>query len=119
MGIARTRGAAGEALASAYLTLVGCEVMARNTRIADVEVDVLARERETAVVVEVKLRSRADYGGAVLAVSRSQGERLLRAARVLSSQHDGPVRVDVIAIDLEEDGLSLRHYRGALSGPPW
>jgi len=115
MGIARTHGIAGEALAAAYLTLAGCEVVARNTRIADVEVDLLARDGRTAVVVEVKLRARGEYGGAANAVTRTQRERLLRAARVLVSQHDGPVRVDVIALDLEEDGLALRHYRGALT----
>jgi putative endonuclease len=116
MGIARVHGVAGETLAAAYLTLAGCEVVAQNTRIADVEVDVLAREHDTAVIVEVKFRMRGDYGGAALAVSRLQQERLVRAARVLATQHAGPVRVDVIAIDLEEDGLAVRHYRNALTG---
>jgi len=116
MGIASVHGAAGETLAAAYLTLAGCEVVAQNTRIADVEVDVLAREDETAMIVEVKFRKHGDYGGAALAVSRLQQERLLRAARVLAAQHAGPVRVDVVAIELEEDGLALRHYRNALTG---
>lgn len=114
MGIAQRNGTAGETLAAAYLTLRGCDVVARNTRIAGVEVDVLADEGPTRLLVEVKLRSRDDYGGAALAVSRVQSERLRRAARAVAAATRRPVRVDVIAIELAGEELALRHYPGAI-----
>ena len=42
MGIARDHGAAAEDLAAAYVRLLGWEVVARNTRLAGVEVDLVA-----------------------------------------------------------------------------
>ncbi len=41
--------------------------------------------------------------------------RLRRAALALLAQEGGPVRVDVIAMDLTVDGLSLRHVRNAVT----
>ena len=115
MGIASTRGRAGEALAAAYLELSGCDVLARNHRLAGVEVDVLALDGRCRVVVEVKLRTRVDYGGAALAVDRAKRARLLRAAHALAGAGSGPVRVDVVAITLDPEGAAIRHYRNALT----
>ena len=115
MGRAQDRGRAGEALAAAYLELVGLEVLRRNARLAGVEVDLIAREGRTRVVVEVKLRNRSDYGGAAAAVDGAKCARLRRAARGLLAEEDGPVRVDVVAMDLVADGLALRHIRDAVT----
>lgn len=114
MGRAQDHGRAAETLAAAYLQIAGLEVTQRNVRLAGVEVDLVAREEETRVVVEVKLRNRADYGGAAAAVDARKRERLRRAARALLAAEGGPVRVDVIAMDLTADGLSLRHVRSAV-----
>ena|SRR3989442_4452344 len=131
MGFAQTRGRAGEALAAAYYELLGCQVLARNLKLGGVEVDLLVSDRGTRVLVEVKLRGRSDFGGAALAVDRAKRERLLRAARALESGA-GPagartrvprearsghtaLRIDVVAIEPVDDGLTLRHYRGAVS----
>lgn len=114
MGQAQVHGRAGEALAAAYLTLVGLEVVRRNVRLSGVEVDLVAREGRTRVLVEVKLRGRTDFGGAAGAVDSRKQERLRRAARALLGEEEGPVRVDVVAMDLTADGLALRHVRDAV-----
>lgn len=114
MGIAQARGVAGEQMAASYFELIGCPVVARNTRLAGVEVDLVVTDGETRVLVEVKTRGRGDFGGAALAVDARKRQRLLRAARTLT--HDGvPVRIDVIALETSGDGASLRHYRGAVT----
>jgi len=115
MGTGNVRGARGESLAGAWLELAGCPVIGRNVRLGGVEVDLLAEDGETRVVVEVKLRGRADYGGAALAVDRRKRERLVRAARALQQSGAKAVRIDVIAIETEADGLTLRHYRNAVT----
>jgi putative endonuclease len=115
VGSAKTRGDGGEALAAAYLELVGIRTRARNHRVAGVEVDLIALDGATHVVVEVKLRGRVDYGGAALAVDRAKRERLMRAARAIGANGAARVRIDVVAIELEADGLSLRHYRNAVA----
>jgi putative endonuclease len=114
MGVANIRGRAGEALAAAYLELAGCDVLARNHRLAGVEVDVVAREARCRVVVEVKLRNRGDYGGAAAAVDVRKQSRLLRAAQALVGDGAGPVRIDVITVELESTGARIVHYRDAI-----
>jgi putative endonuclease len=113
MGVARSRGSAAEALAAAYLDLTGCRVVERNVRVGGVEIDVVALDGETRVLVEVKYRGRADFGGAAAALDWRQRDRLLRAAAVMAARGER-VRVDVVAIETEEHGAILRHYRHAV-----
>jgi putative endonuclease len=116
MSVAGDRGAAAEAMAASYFELIGCGIEARNVRLDGVEVDLVAQEGGTRVLVEVKCRGRSDFGGAALAVDHRKRFRLLRAAAALQRGHPGPVRIDVVAVDLVPDGASLRHYRGAVTG---
>ena len=114
MGLARARGTAAETLAAAYLELVGWAVEARNVRIAGVEVDIVAREGRTAVLIEVKYRTRSDYGGADAAIDARKRERLRRAA-LTASARGSDVRIDVLSLEPAPDGLVLRHHRNAVT----
>jgi putative endonuclease len=111
MGLTRERGRAGERLAEAYLELLGARPCGRNVRIAGVEVDLVVDDGPVRVLVEVKLRSRGDYGGAALAVDHRKRHRLLRAASALVQTGISRVRVDVVTIDLDPDGARVSRYR--------
>ena len=115
MGLARDHGAAAEDLAAAYLSLLGWELTARNTRLAGVEIDLVAREGRTMVLVEVKYRARADFGGAIGAIDARKCERLRRAALAASAGRSD-VRVDIVSIEPSADGLVLTHHRNAVTG---
>ena len=115
MGIAQQRGRAGEALAVAYLELVGCRVVARNVRLGGVVVDVVVDAGATRVLVVVRLRTRTDFGGAAATVDHHKQQRLVRAAHALEQQGAAQVRVDVVAVDLAADGVTLTHYRNAVT----
>ena len=115
MGLAQERGRAGEALAAAYLELLGCRVVARNARLGGGEVDIVVDDGATRVLVEVRLRTRNDFGGAAATVDRIKRARLVRAARALEQQGVSRVRVDVIAVDLAAGGATLTHYRNAVT----
>ena len=114
MGLPNMRGHAGESLALAYLELIGCRVRERNPHIGGVEVDALVEDGADTVLVEVKLRSRADYGGAAAAVDPVKRGRLLRAASALVGRGHERVRIDVVTVDLTREGAELRHYRSAV-----
>jgi putative endonuclease len=114
MGIAGERGRAAEIIAAATLELSGLRIEAHNVRLAGAEVDLLAAEGRTQVVVEVKFRNRSDYGGAAGAVDRRKRERLLRAASALIAQGHGEVRIDVVTVELVPGGAEVRHHRGAV-----
>ncbi len=116
MGFAQDRGRVGEALAADWLALAGYRVLARNQRFGGVEVDLVAAEGEVVVLVEVRLRARSPWGVAVDTLGRRKLQRLVQAARAAEQQGASRVRVDVIAIDVEPEGLTLRHVRNAVSG---
>ena len=96
-----------------FLELEGYTVLERNSRHAEVEVDVLARQATLLVLVEVKLRR---YGivGATEGLRPLQAQRLRRAARALLVRHPWAeaVRLDVLGLDWREGELRLSHLRG-------
>jgi putative endonuclease len=109
-------GQAGEDLACAYLLRKGLRIVERNFRCRSGEIDVIARDGETLVFVEVKERAGASHGGAIEAVTRAKRARVVRAARLYAAQHalsEAAVRFDVIAIDLAPEGPQVRHEAGA------
>jgi len=116
MGVAQDRGRAGEALAAAYLELMGCRLVARNVRLGGVEVDLVVDDGPSRVLVEVRLRSRGDYGGAAETLGPAKRDRLRRAASVLVQQGVRHPRVDVVAVDLTPTGAVIAHYRNAVTG---
>ena len=114
MGLAQIRGDAGEKLAESYLELTGHELLARNVRLGGVEVDRVMRDGAVIVLVEVKTRTRRDFGGAVAAIDARKRQRLIRAVRAVGRRHRW-VRVDVVTVEPEDDGIRIRHYRNAVT----
>ncbi len=88
----------------------------RNWRTRFGEIDIVAEESGTLVFVEVRSRSTSDRGSA----AESVGPRKQRQLRLLADQylqatgHDGPCRIDVIAIDLLPAGPRISHLRNAV-----
>jgi len=106
-------GPRGEHLAAAYLEWSGCEILARNVRVADVELDIVARDADWLVVAEVKVRT-SQRETAADALRPAQRRRLGRAARALlarSAWAEG-VRIDVVGIDVRDGEVRLQHWRG-------
>lgn len=94
-------GRDGEAFAEQFLTGKGWRILARNWRSAGAEVDLVGRDGETLVFVEVKLRTSNTFGTAAAAVGRVKQRKIIRASigYIRKISHDGPIRFDVIAID--------------------
>jgi putative endonuclease len=75
------RGEAAEAMAAAFLERKGLNVVARNYRCRLGEIDLVAREGDTTVFVEVRQRASSAFGGAAASITAAKRARLLRAAR--------------------------------------
>lgn len=69
-------GIYGEDLAAAHLVAAGYEVLARNWRCRDGELDIVARDGDAVVFVEVKARSSADFGMPAEAVGALKARRI-------------------------------------------
>jgi putative endonuclease len=97
----QTLGRTGEDAACAYLGTLGLHVLKRNFRSPDGEIDIVAREGETIVFVEVKTRTGKSFGSALSAVD-ARKRRRLRAVAADFLQFFAPkakARFDVLAID--------------------
>lgn len=113
----RQTGVAAEAAAAAFLEHAGLRIIDRNVRFAHGEIDLVCREGDVLVFVEVKSR-RAHWGdGPASAVSALKQWRLTRLAHhYLKWRRLGEprCRFDVVAVTVGDDGaVSLRHLRGA------
>lgn len=78
---AQGRGAQAEALAAAFLTHHGLAIIARNVRCRGGEIDLICREGDTVVFVEVRLRSGTRYGGAGASITAHKRRRIVLAAQ--------------------------------------
>ena len=109
----------GEDAAAAYLERIGCTVVERNWRCPTGEVDIVALDGRTLVIVEVKTRKTSTAGTPEEAVSPTKQRRLVRIARhylAHAGLEDTDVRFDVIAIrPIAEDRALLRHHRAAFT----
>ncbi|KGN36751.1 YraN family protein [Knoellia subterranea] len=108
-------GAHGEALAARFLRDRGMQILERNWRCPEGEIDVIALDGDCVVVCEVKTRRGTGVGDPLEAVTREKALRLRRlAAAYLRSRPDAVprVRIDVIGIIARRGQRPLiRHLR--------
>lgn len=103
----------GERLAARHLECRGMTVLDRNWRCRDGEIDIVAREGRTTVVVEVKTRGGTGYGHPLEAITPVKLARLRRLAGAWCAAH-GPVtalRIDAIAVVAGRAGIEIEHVR--------
>lgn len=111
----RLLGAEGERAAARYLRRRGMRVILRGYRTSHGEIDLIARDGETLVFVEVKSRRR---GSPAEAVSLEKQRRLTLAALQFLKRHElleQASRFDVVAVVWPEDRQRpcIEHIRGA------
>ena len=97
---APTTGGQAEDLAAEYLRHQGLRILERNYRCRQGELDLICRDGNTVVFVEVRLRQSAQHGGAAASVTHKKRQRIVKAARHwLSQQAASPCRFDCVVLD--------------------
>lgn len=94
-------GEAAEDRALHHLQQHGLTLVQRNFRCKGGEIDLIMRERESLVFVEVRKRADTRYGGAAASVTARKQARLVLAAQLFLQRYrmPPPCRFDVVAID--------------------
>lgn len=100
-----------------YLERRGWQVVERNWRCREGEIDLICRDPDgVAVVCEVKARTGRGFGSPLEAITHAKARRLrqLAAAWARSQpQHVGALRVDAVGVLWHRDGTaSIEHVRG-------
>ena len=108
-------GNKGEMLASRYLMEQGFAVLRYNWRCGHKEIDLIARERDTLVFVEVKSRRDEYYGNASDAVTPQKIRHLISAAEVYIKRYkiDSPYRFDIVTVVGTGEPYKIEHIRDA------
>ncbi|MED4599557.1 YraN family protein [Paenibacillus validus] len=115
----KQRGAKSEAEAAAYLNREGWTIVARNWRCRTGELDIVAEEKGTLVIVEVRSRNLNEtYGTPSESVNGRKQRQIRETAEVYLHRYrvyDRQVRFDVVAIrmDREDNVIQLEHIRNA------
>jgi putative endonuclease len=116
----RRLGQQGEALAARHLERKGYQILARNWRCSAGELDLVARQGDCLVTVEVRTRRGRHFGTPEESVTPAKQARLieLSEAYVDDSGWLGHWRIDVVAIEMDRAGrlLRLEHYENAVTG---
>ncbi|MGH2533887.1 MAG: YraN family protein [Thermomicrobiales bacterium] len=117
----RTRlGHAGEHFARGHLEVLGWTFVAANWQCRAGEIDLVMRDADELVFVEVKLRRGERSGSAEEAVSLRKAQRLMAAADYFLAQHPAFQnliwRIDLLAITLDASGAVSRtsHIENAI-----
>lgn len=112
----------GEAAAARYLEALGYQVIGRNVRFRAGELDLVARDGDTLVFVEVKTRLSATAGTGEEAITPTKQRQLVRLAEMYIAGMGGPLppcRFDVVVVTAGAEGWACRHLPNAFLPSNW
>lgn len=114
---ARATGVGFEQLALQHLRDAGLRLLARNFTTRFGELDLVMRDADAIVFVEVRYRRNPAFGDGVASVGSAKRERLSRAARLFLQAHpklaELPCRFDVVAFEGETQAPRCEWLRAA------
>jgi len=107
-------GQQAEDKAARFLEKRGLLVLARNFRCRGGEIDLICRDSNTLVFVEVRMRRNADFGGAGASITLTKQRRLILAAQhylLANAKANGDCRFDCVLLE----GETIEWIRDAFS----
>ena len=111
-------GNQAETLACKYLEAKQYKIVERNYKDRFCEIDIVASHRDYIVFVEVKYRSRSDFGGAAGSITPSKALRMSRSAQYWLATRDGYLqsqpRIDVITFAGDILAPEVSHIEDAI-----
>lgn len=110
-------GARAEQQAAQFLRQHGLLLLRQNYRCRYGEIDLIMRDGTTLVFVEVRLRSRSDFGGAAASIGSTKQARLLRTAQhyLAALRNTPPCRFDALLLH-GPDGANIEWIKNAFTG---
>lgn len=119
MSKASELGRKGEELAVEHLKMIGYEILAINWFSHHLEIDIIAKDGDELVIVEVKARGSDSYEHPYEAVSNKKIRFLVNAAEAYILENDirMDTRFDVISIVFSGRTFDLEHFKNAFYPP--
>lgn len=108
-------GKLGEELAIKHLRSLGYKILEQNWHYGREEIDIIAKDGDTLVIVEVKTRASAYFGEPEFAVTRSKQRILVRTAEAYINKFDlhCDTRFDIISVVVGPTERKIHHIEDA------
>lgn len=108
-------GKQGEALALTHLRKEGFEILKTNWRCGPLEIDIIAKDGDQLVIVEVKTRHSEQFGEPEALVNKKKQRYLAQAANeyILQSDYMGETRFDIIGVLITPQQCCVNHVKDA------
>ena len=108
-------GDVGEKLAMQFLKSKGFTIIRTNYRFGKNEIDIIGKDGEEMVFVEVKTRQTSEIGEPWRAVTKSKQRQIIKCANhyLIENELDVESRFDIISIVLNSFGTRIEHIDGA------
>lgn len=105
-------GNRGETLAAEYLAKKGYKIVERNYRSKWGEVDIIAKDKNIVVFVEVKTKTTDQFGEPWEMVNRWKVEQVKRMGELWCREFNwtGRVRMDVVGVWLDDEPPRIEHW---------
>jgi putative endonuclease len=107
----RETGMLGEKIAGDFLAKNGYQIIETNYRCPEGEIDIVAKQQDTLVFVEVRTKRSRIFGSPEESITPVKKEKLRVLAERYGQEHENlpeTWRIDVVAIQMEKDGRVKR-----------
>ncbi len=108
-------GKAGEEIALDFFKNKGYRIMEKNYKTVFGEIDIIAKDKDTIVFIEVKTRTDISFGYPFEAVNPKKRKKIKNVALSYMKRFkkELPSRFDVLSINFEEGRNKIEHFKDA------
>lgn len=117
MYVSHELGRMGENIIADYITKLGYKVVERNFECNQGEIDIVAKDKEELVFIEVKTRTDISYGEASEAVTDTKKRHLINSIKYYiykQKLEKQPIRIDVAEVYINKGKVKVNYIKQAI-----
>ncbi|MGN1302767.1 MAG: YraN family protein [Clostridia bacterium] len=117
MYVSHELGRIGENIIADYITKLGYKVVERNFACNQGEIDIVAKDKEELVFIEVKTRTDISYGEASEAVTDTKKRHLINSIKYYiykQKLENQPIRIDVAEVYIKCGKVKINYIKQAI-----
>lgn len=117
MYVSHELGRIGENIIADYITKLGYKVVERNFACNQGEIDIIAKDKEELVFIEVKTRTDISYGEASEAVTDTKKRHLINSIKYYiykQKLENQPIRIDVAEVYIKCGKAKINYIKQAI-----
>lgn len=114
-------GKIGEDLVVKYLEQNGYTIIERNFECRQGEIDIIAKDKDEIVFIEVKTRTNENYGKPKEAVDETKKKHIYKSSEFyvyINHLENEPIRIDVIEVYKKQEKFTIHHIKQAITERP-